>query len=273
MSNSVKHVKVLVAFLAILVSLQTLGIPVAHGDGNDSGNYFGPSSQNYDSATQTTTVTANWNQPGSGGGNPTKNNTPKNNQHPGQVQVCGKWYPAGSAPTITNCGTGTHKGSATPSVADIATSAAAQLKLPINTPMFGPLPSQNQWGMIPVGYPIWLWTSSDQATLTTTVTSSGLTITITATRLDVTFAMGDGHTVTCTGFTTRPTHLTDPMQTSPTCGHVYQVTGTFTITATTAWSIRWSAAGQSGGFNVTDTAPAASPLPIGELSSVITGHP
>jgi len=137
----------------------------------------------------------------------------------------------------------------------------------------GPNPSQNKWNMIPVGYPIWLWTDGD-ATLSSTVTQDGLTVSITATRQSIAFKMGDGNTTTCKAFTVRPTHLANnPMQQSPTCGYVYDTTGTYTIAATTTWLINWMAGGQTGQFTVTDTATASTPLTIGELYSVIVYDP
>jgi len=145
--------------------------------------------------------------------------------------------------------------------------------LPLNTPEFGPSPSQNKWGMIPVGYPLWLWTSSDQVSVSKSVTQSGLSVAVTATRQKVVFAMGDGHTVSCTSFTVRPAHLADPTAGSPTCGYTYQTTGEFTISATSTWLVTWQASGQSGSFTVTDSATSASALPVGELSSVIVYDP
>jgi len=152
-----------------------------------------------------------------------------------------------------------------------ARSAVAQLTLPVNIPRYGPQPNQNQWGIIPVGYPVWLWTSSTTTTLQKSVTQDGLSISLTARRQKVSFDMGDGSTVACTDFTTRPAKLTgDPRRPSPTCGHEYQVTGQFQITATTSWLISWQSGGQTGQFQITDSASAAQILPVGELLSVIT---
>jgi len=149
-----------------------------------------------------------------------------------------------------------------------ALKAVAQLTLPVNAPQIGPKPDQNRWGMIPVGYPVWMWTNGSSK-LTRTVTQDGLTVNITATRQQVAFNMGDG-VVVCKTFTVRPAHLTnDPMQRSPTCGYVYQTPGKYTVSATTTWLIDWTATGQTGQFTVTDTATSSTPLTIGELYSVI----
>ena len=157
--------------------------------------------------------------------------------------------------------------------AEVARRAVAQLALPANVPVFGPLPTQNQWGIIPVGYPVWLWTSSTDTQMAKTVSQDGLTIALTAARQSIVFNLGDGQHVTCAKPTPRPAQLTgDPLQPSPTCGHIYQTTGTFTITATTHWAIAWQTDHESGSFTVTDTASAETLLPIGELRTAITDN-
>jgi len=262
MSNRLMHglgsVGACFVFVACLLSL---GAPSAHAEEDDQGSQSGRGTQTYNSGSRSVTVTANGSKPGSKG-------VAGGVSHAGQVFACGMWVPVALEP-VFDC----HVQPSGPSVSQIATQAAASVTLPLNSPQFGPSPSQNKWGMIPVGYPVWLWTSSDQTTVATTVEAEGLTVSITATRVSVSFAMGDGHSVSCKSFTVRPTHLTDPMQKSPSCGYVYQVTGSFTITATASWLVAWSAAGESGSFTVTDTASSPAPLPIGELASVVTGHP
>jgi len=157
-------------------------------------------------------------------------------------------------------------------IEDAVRQAVAQLQLPANTPVFGPSPNQNQWGMVPVGYPVWLWSADATTTLHRSVTHDGISIDLTASRSNVSFSMGDGHTVTCTAFTKRPSPMTgDPMRGSPNCGYVYSVMGRYKIQATTNWTIRWTADGRSGALSVTNTIAAASPIVVGELRTVITG--
>jgi len=152
---------------------------------------------------------------------------------------------------------------------DAARQAAASLTLPYNKPQFGPNPNQNQWDMIPVGFPIWLWTSSTQTSLSTSATTAGLTVNLSLTRVKVSFDMADGHKISCTTFTTRPTHLYDnPMRPSPTCGYTYKTTGEYTITATTTWAVSWQAGGQAGSFQINDTTTSA-PFRIGQLVTVL----
>ena len=150
-------------------------------------------------------------------------------------------------------------------VAAWAVYAASTLRLPYGTPVIGPDPHHNDWDMLAVGLPVWFWTN-DQASVDATVTMNGIPIQLTADRTRTTFDLGDGTTLVCDTTTPRPADA-DPMQSSPTCGHTYQRVGTYTVEATTWWSVRWSALGQSGRLSVPVTATA--PLQIGELKSVI----
>ena len=84
---------------------------------------------------------------------------------------------------------------------EVVRSAYAEIVLPDNRPSFGPPPDQNQWGMIPVGYPIWLWADSDTTSVTHSTTDRGFTVSLTGRRLSVAFDMGDGKTIRCTAFT------------------------------------------------------------------------
>lgn len=100
-----------------------------------------------------------------------------------------------------------------------------------------------------VGLPTWMWVADPSATtwgpVTRTASSGGYTVTATAKVDHVTWAMGDGTTVTCHGpgtpyadqFGTRP---------SPDCGHTYTRQGRYTVTATSNWTVTWSGIGQTG---------------------------
>ena len=43
-------------------------------------------------------------------------------------------------------------------VSAVARSLVVRLHLPDATPVFGPDPDNNEWKMLAVGYPVWLWT-------------------------------------------------------------------------------------------------------------------
>ena len=149
---------------------------------------------------------------------------------------------------------------------------AAQLKLPNPTPRFGPDPSANEWKMLAVGFPIWLWTDRP-TTVSTTAHHDGLTFTLTATWTSTTFTMGDGHSKTCTATTIRPKQLKPATEPSPTCGYTYQTKSKighpYTVTADTHWRIDWTTNGYSGTFTHTYTGNRT--LEIGELQSLING--
>jgi hypothetical protein len=149
---------------------------------------------------------------------------------------------------------------------------AAKLKLPDPTPRFGPDPSVNEWNMLAVGFPIWLWT--DRPTqVSTTAHHDGLTFTLTATWTSTTFTMGDEHSKTCAATTIRPKTVKPATKPSPTCGYVYQTKSKighpYTVTADTHWRIDWTTNGYSGTFDHTYTGSRT--LEIGELQSLING--
>ena len=144
-----------------------------------------------------------------------------------------------------------------------------QLQLPTPTPMVGPDPDDNEWGMAAVGYPLWLWTP-DTTTVTSRTSGAGLTFTLTARYRSTTFAMGDGHTLTCTA-TTRYRGSVEPGTASPTCGYRYARPSPqgrpYTVTATTHWVVSWSVAGFSGTLPGTHTAQRT--LEVGELQAIV----
>ena len=144
-----------------------------------------------------------------------------------------------------------------------------QLQLPTPTPMVGPDPDDNEWGMAAVGYPLWLWTP-DTTTVTSRTSGAGLTFTLTARYRSTTFAMGDGHTLTCTA-TTRYRGSVEPGTASPTCGYRHARPSPqgrpYTVTATTHWVVSWSVAGFSGTLPGTHTAQRT--LEVGELQAIV----
>ena len=146
------------------------------------------------------------------------------------------------------------------------------LHLPDPTPRFGPDPSANEWKMLAVGYPIWLWTDPPTH-LSATATHDGLTMTLTADWTSTSFDMGDDHTVTCTRTTEYPEHPTRYGTPSPTCGYTYQTRSKpghdYTVAATTHWDVTWSTAGHTG--NLTTTYTGRRTLPVGELQAVVKG--
>lgn len=156
----------------------------------------------------------------------------------------------------------------------------ASLQLPQAYPQVGPDPTWNEWNMAVIGIPLWLWVEG-QDRLTASMSEAGLTVSLDARHVRTTFEMGDGRTVTCT--TTKPyvRNAVEPATPSPVCGHTYQVAprspsplsainkepGTYRVTATTHWSVDWTAGGYSG--TLTTEMSGSRDLSVGELQAVV----
>ena len=153
----------------------------------------------------------------------------------------------------------------------IARTLVTRLQLPDPTPQIGPDPEVNEWKMVAVGYPLWLWTDGPR-TVTSRVQAHGVTFTLRATWLSTDFAMGDGHSVSCTA-TAAYTEAVKAGAKSPSCGYTYLKSslpeGNYTVAATTNWRINWSALGQSGSLTGSHTGTRS--LPVGELNALVVG--
>lgn len=150
-----------------------------------------------------------------------------------------------------------------------ARTAALSLRLPAPAISIGPDPARNEWNMIPVGFPVWIWTTEPK-TLNATTTQQGIAITMTATQGPTTITFGDGTSIVCTTMTPRATVITPPPP-SPDCGHTYRDKGDYVIRATTTWNVNWQALGLTGTIPITRTGNA--PLRVGELTAVLVPGP
>ena len=157
-----------------------------------------------------------------------------------------------------------------PDPALLARRAVLGLNLPEPTPIVEPSPNLNKWHTLAIGQPLWLRTPDAATTMTRTMTVEGYPVRLTATRRPISFAMGDGHTVTCTRTTSWNPHV-DPDADSPTCGYRYATLPkgghSYTVTATTPWTITWSVLGKSGTTILTKS--DATTIPIHEILSVL----
>lgn len=107
-----------------------------------------------------------------------------------------------------------------------------------------------------VGLASWFWTPTWSAQ-TATATLAGVTATVTATPVRSAWDPGDGTgTIACEG-PGEPWHAdaTGP----PPCGHTYQRSGTYPLTATITWDVAW-----------TSTDPATPGGPLGSLTTTAT---
>jgi hypothetical protein len=146
------------------------------------------------------------------------------------------------------------------------------LGLPDPTPRFGPDPSVNEWKMLAVGYPVWLWTDAP-VRLSATASHDGLSMRLSARWMSTVFDMGDGHSRRCVRTSVYPTRPDRYGRPSPTCGHVYQKRSKpghdYVVTATTHWRVSWSTAGHSG--VLTTSYNGRRTLAIGELQALVKG--
>lgn len=154
---------------------------------------------------------------------------------------------------------------ATVTLEQAARREVTSLQLPTVPLSIGPDPAANEWGMAVVGYPLWLWVPPASGQ-TTTATVEGASLAITATPGPLTVDMGDGARVTCTTSTPLAPSVAAGTP-SPDCGHAYLVPGTYTVQASTTWTIGWSSNGTSGTFPLTTTSQRT--IVVGELLSAL----
>ncbi|WP_063747144.1 hypothetical protein [Saccharothrix sp. NRRL B-16314] len=158
------------------------------------------------------------------------------------------WIPAGQQPGAALL----------PSPAELAQLARKQLRLP--SPRIAVNPAGDQL----VNLPTWMWLSSGWGPVSATASVPGVSVTAVATPTSVTWLMGDGSAVTCTGAGSPYEAGSDPRAPSPDCGHVYRRSSAsqpgqaYPVTATVHWTVTWSGAGQGGTFpDMTTTGDAA----------------
>lgn len=153
-------------------------------------------------------------------------------------------------------------------VSALARSLIVRLRLPDANPRFGPDPNNNEWKMLAVGFPVWLWTDGPRHK-ETTASAYGITFRLSADLANTTFKTGDGGQVTCAAMTPYSSSVKAGSP-SPTCGHVYTKPslpkGAYSVTATPLWRIRWSAEGFSG--TLTTSYSDSSQIRIGELQAL-----
>ncbi|SDN05999.1 hypothetical protein [Allokutzneria albata] len=136
---------------------------------------------------------------------------------------------------------------APPSPEEVAREARGRLRLPAPRVVMSP-------GLRHlVGLPSWLWLErAGWRSVSETVAVPGVSVTATATPVLVSWSMGDGTTVSCSGPGTPYVPGGAPGAASPDCGHVFrfpstgQRGGVFAVTATVRWRVTWAGAGQAG---------------------------
>jgi hypothetical protein len=160
---------------------------------------------------------------------------------------------------------------AQPSPAELAQQARSQLRLP--TPKVKANPAGDQL----VNLSTWLWLDrGGWGPVSATAEVPGVSVTAVATPTSVTWSMGDGGSVTCTGPGSPFPAGGDPKGTSPDCGYTYHTSSAgrpgdaFPVTATVNWTVTWSGAGQGGTFpNLTTSESVA--FRVAESQGIATG--
>jgi hypothetical protein len=149
--------------------------------------------------------------------------------------------------------------------------AVARLQLPTIAPGIGPSPDLNPWNMAAVGYPLWLWADGPSHVGPISDSVAGLSVSLEAEVSNLTFRMGDGHTVNCPGTGHPWTTAVEPGRKSPSCGYSYAKPSlpddTYTVAAIANWAVTWTSNGQSGVINV--PAVDTTELPVGELQVLV----
>lgn len=153
----------------------------------------------------------------------------------------------------------------------LARQAIAAMRLTSIDIGLAPKPSSNAAALI--GLPIWMWVDHPRdntwGPITRSASDRGLTVTATASVDQVKWTMGDGSTVSCGAGTPRPAG--GGSAPSPTCGHSYSKSiaanggDPYAITATSHWTVRWSAG------TITGTIPLD--LQANAELAVVESHP
>lgn len=129
----------------------------------------------------------------------------------------------------------------------LAQRAIAQMELRAVTIGIVPEPGAGRVGI--VGMPTWMWVQDPGpgtvGPISRTASAGGFSVTAVAKADRIVWQMGDGATVICHGPGT-PYADSFGRQSSPDCGHTYTHQGTYTVRATSYWSVQWSGVGQSG---------------------------
>jgi hypothetical protein len=149
--------------------------------------------------------------------------------------------------------------------------ASAYLPLKPGKPTVGPPPDLNKWKMAAVGYPLWIWAEGDLDPAPVSQSVAGLSVSLNASLAKIVYDLGDGTTISCGPGTPWRKGRVPPGTSSPDCGHTYLKPslpkGRYTITATTHWSVAWTAGGQSGTIPFTQTSTTT--LPVGEVQTLV----
>lgn len=197
--------------------------------------------------------------------------------------------PAGSGPTTQNLVVLPPGGSPpAPGVpaATLGAQAVARLPFPTMTTASAPGAEGRAFPMTFANFPTFFWVDNAQWQVLTATANDGFkAVTATATPSYVTWRMGDGHQITCTG----PGVAWHPGIESSYCSYTYATSSVhqpqvgadvndrpYRVTATVTYQVSWVCAGQCGAqtagtVGAVNGPTTRTPLVVGEIQTVVTG--
>lgn len=150
----------------------------------------------------------------------------------------------------------------------------ARERLPLGAPVVATSPDADQVQL--VGVPTWLWVAGGWAEQSASASVPGVSVTVRADPVRVTWVMGEGGRVMCTG----PGQPFDPQvpeaAQATDCSYTYprssaaQPDARFTVTATITWRVSWTASGVAGGGDLGEVERSATvPLRVAEGQALV----
>jgi len=172
---------------------------------------------------------------------------------------------------------GANGGAPVPTMTPAEAAAIVIKQMDMRGPGIGIVPEDKPGRLGLVGMPVWMWVANPgPATYgpqTITGSAGGITITATAKVSTVTWHMGDGAVINCTGPGT-PYLDSYGKRESPDCGHTYSRTSRsqpgdrYSIVADSHWQIDWTGGGQTG--QQTLDVEGRTSVAVGELQVLVT---
>lgn len=159
----------------------------------------------------------------------------------GNEDVCRAPLSAGGGPCPVELSPGGGGPAADPVV--LAQDARARLAIPAPEIRLNPSTSQDQLVQVAT----WMWVDgSTWGSRSATAAVPGVAVTATAAAQRVTWDMGNGDRVTCTGPGTPYDTTRGEGEQRSDCSYTYRHAGYFTVTATVEWAAAWSGPGVGG---------------------------
>lgn len=160
-----------------------------------------------------------------------------------------------------------------PAPVEVARTVLSQAPLPLPGVRTSPPPAIDQL----VNLPTWMWVDSwEPVSVTAALPEAGASVTVTATPRHVTWDMGNGDQVVCTGPGT-PYRRGAGSEESPDCGYNYRRSSAgqpdlrYQASATMTWDASWVATGVAGGGSLGQVSTTTSfGLRVAEIQTINT---